>query len=187
MNFKGIRKMTLEQGKKILQTALDPSLDYKSKMFTIMEIYSGWERRELEACGTNHLRAIHSEIERLIMPSNIKPQRNTYINANGNLYELDLNPLRIEGKEKFISLLQDDWISNIEKTLSYFCIRVRREGYNMPWEKVQQHDRDAIAVNLLKANWREIIECFLYLKDINVIQVDGLLINVANSSDAALN
>lgn len=158
MNFSGVKRISLEQGKKILQICTSADISDTEKISQCIKIYSGVGDSELSQANGSHLRAVYLQILRLILPENILPINCRYINTTNKLYELDLDAVIGESPDT-----EDSLPDNIETVLAGYCVRFRYQGHGFNWEEVA--DRERAAKDLLSANWRDIISCYLYLKE----------------------
>ena len=156
MTFSGVKRISLAQGKQILKVCTNTDISDTEKINQCIKIYSGASDKEIQEANENHLKAVYNQILRLVLPEKILPINCSYINTDGKLYELDLDAAG--GDLDNAAIIPDD----IEKVLADCCVRFRYQGHGFKWEDVT--DRQAAAIDLLTASWRDAASCYLYLK-----------------------
>lgn len=156
MNFSGVKKISLEQGKRILKVCTNTDLPDTERISQCIKIYSGAGDREIVNANANHLRAVYLQILRLILPENILPLKQSFIHTQVKLYELDLDAAAEDNPCEGIP-------EDIEDHLARYCIRYRNEGHGFKWEEVT--DYDIVSRDLKTAAWRDVIQCYWYLKE----------------------
>lgn len=161
--YSAVKKITVDKARKILKELSNNNKSLEDRAFSVLSIYSGKSKEQLIFEGKRKCLDLFSLIEKQIEPGNIKPVNNRYINSGATLIEFDFTLSKLNEKDTtdLIELALADNLENLEKIVSLFAVRYRKESYKPVWETA---NRDEVQKLLNGASWRQAIESLHYVK-----------------------